>query len=443
MELRDLVVTPLYLSLIGIGAVIVKPYFTNEVTRRYFLPALWCKLLGALALGFIYQFYYNGGDTYNYHTYGSRVVWEAFIESPFDGLELLFAEAGYSQRSFSYSSRIIFITDPSSYFIVRVAALFDLLTLSTYSATSLLFSLFSFFGSWFLFIAFYELKPQLHRAIALAALFVPSVIFWGSGLLKDTITLGAIGLLTYSAKRIFIDRKASIKTILMLIVSIFLLFEVKRYILLCFLPALIIWIYMSNLSHIRSLSMRFVLFPVVVTFTILSAYFAALWIGSNDQKYSLDKIAQTARITAYDIRYYTGKDAGSGYDLGELDGTLFGMFKLVPQAINVSLFRPYLWEVKNPLMFLSALESFVFLSLTAFIVLILRGKLARGIADPNVIFCLSFSIVFAFAVGISTYNFGTLARYKIPLLPFYSMAIILMLDYWKRERKSPALADVE
>ena len=40
--------------------------------------------------------------------------------------------------------------------------------------------------------------------------------------------------------------------------------------------------------------------------------------------------------------------------------------------------------------------------------------------DPNLVFCLVFSIIFAFAVGISSYNFGALSRYKIPCLPFYA-----------------------
>jgi hypothetical protein len=443
MELRDLVVTPLVLIFIGIGAIMIRPYVTDSITRKYFLPALWCKLLGALALGFIYQFYYAGGDTYNYHTHGSRVVWEALVKSPLDGLELLFAEAGYNEKSFSYASKIVFITDPGSYFVVRVATIFDLFTFSTYSATGLMFSLFSFVGCWFLFKTFYEVKPHLHKVIAIATLFVPSVIFWGSGLLKDTLTLGAIGFLTYSSKKIFIYKRSFVGVILLFVFSSFLLFEIKRYILLCFFPALVIWIYLSNLGKIQSFSIRLFLFPIVVALTVLSSYLAAQWIGSNDQKYSLDKIARTARITAYDIRYYTGKDAGSGYELGELDGTFSGMLKLAPQAIIVSLFRPFLWEVRNPLMMLSAIESFLFLTLTCFILLVLRTRVIKVITDPNIVFCLSFSIVFAFAVGISTYNFGTLARYKIPLLPFYLVAIVFLIDYWKSERKAGELAIVE
>ncbi len=37
--------------------------------------------------------------------------------------------------------------------------------------------------------------------------------------------------------------------------------------------------------------------------------------------------------------------------------------------------------------------------------------------------CLSLGI--AFAVGVSTFNFGTLTRYRIPVLPFFLVGLIL------------------
>lgn len=443
MELRDLVVTPLLLIILGVGAIVVRPYFTDELTRRYFLPAFWCKVIGALALGFLYQYYYAGGDTYNYHTHGSRIVWNTIIDSPSEGLQLLFGKAGYGAQPYKAASRILFITDPSSYFVVRIAAILDLFTFSTYSATALLFSVFSFAGSWMLFKTFYSIKPELHKLIAIATLFIPSMVFWGSGLLKDTLTLGALGLLTYGIKSVFIDKRKGVGLIIMVLLSTILLFEIKRYIILCYLPAALIWIYIGNLSKIRSMAIRIVLLPIIICLAVLSAYFSAALISKNDERYSLDKLAKTAQITAYDIRYYTGKDAGSGYQLGELDGSFSSMLRLAPAAVNVSLFRPYLWEVRNPLMLLSAMESFIFLVLTIYVLVKLRWNIVKALSEPNIIFCLIFSIAFAFAVGVATFNFGTLARYKIPLLPFYSLALIFLIDYLNRERKTAALESTE
>ncbi len=436
MELRDLIVTPVIILLVYMVAFLVRPSMTDEINRVYFFPALTFKIIGALALGFIYQFYYGGGDTYSYHSSGSRHIWNAIMDSPSDGFKLLFADGSDTppKGTYDFASRIIFFHDPSSYFVVRVAALFDLITFSSYSATAVLFATFSFFGMWLFFLAFYEAYPYLHRWIAVAAFFIPSVFFWGSGLLKDTITLGCLAAMTYAVVKLFIHREVRVKYILLLLISAYIIFGVKKYILLCYLPAMLMWIFAGHFTRIRSIAIKIMLVPFVVSAIVGLGYYTVIKIGEDDPRYSLDKIAVTARVTAYDIGFYTGKDAGSGYSLGELDGTFTGMVKLAPQAINVSLFRPYLWEVKNPLMALSALESLGFLVFTIFAFYRSRKVLGRAAGDPTILFCFVFSITFAFAVGISTFNFGTLTRYKIPLLPFYLVGLVLLLDYSNKDK---------
>jgi hypothetical protein len=434
LELRDLIVTPIILILVFWGAYIVRPWVTDEVTRRYFMPALAIRVFCAIALGLLYQFYYGGGDTFSYHTWGSRFVWEAFMESPSKGLQLLFGNANeHAGNTFKYSSQILFFSDPGSYFIVRIAAFFDLITFSSYSATAILFSVFSFIGMWMLYLTFYEIYPHLYRWLAIAILFIPSVCFWGSGLLKDTVTLAGLGFLTFSIYNIFIVKRYSFKSIVLFLVSIFLIFSIKKYILLCFLPAALLWAQMGRLALIKSQVVRILVIPFVFIMIFISSYFALEWVGKGDEKYSLDRLARTAQITAYDIAYFTGRGAGSFYSIGELDGTFSGMVKLAPQAINVSLFRPYLWEVRNPLMLLSAVESFLLLGLTLFVFYKRRTVVIEALRNPDILFCMVFSITFAFAVGVSTFNFGTLTRYKIPLLPFYLIGLILMLNYSKEE----------
>ena len=49
-------------------------------------------------------------------------------------------------------------------------------------------------------------------------------------------------------------------------------------------------------------------------------------------------------------------------------------------------------------------------------------------------FCFFFSILFALFVGATTLNFGTLVRYKIPCMPFYVIALVLILDVAKKRK---------
>lgn len=438
MELRDFIVTPLVVILIYAGAYFVRPFVSDSLNRKYFFPGLTVKIIGAIFVGFIYQFYYDGGDTFNFHTVGSRVVWSAFVENPEKGLRLLFSNGQHTGDLFEYSSQILFFRDSSSFLIVRLASLFDLITFSTYTATAALFAVLSFAGMWMFFLTFYRMYPHLHFRLAIASLFIPSVVFWGSGIFKDTVTLAALGFITYSFDALFFRKKPALQYLILLTIGFLVINAIKKYVLLSFLPALLIWFFSRNMYRIKSLIIRILLLPIVILLAISLGYFAVLKVGEDDPRYNLSSLAQTVKITAYDIRYGWGARTGegSGYTLGELDGSWQSMLRLAPQAINVSLFRPYLWEVSNPLMLLSSMEAAAFLVLTMMTLIQVKYRFFKYLLKPEVLFCFVFSIIFAFAVGVSTYNFGSLSRYKIPMMPFYAVALILMWEYSKRDKKN-------
>lgn len=443
MELRDLIITPFIILLVYAGAYFVRPYVTDTVNRRYFIPALSVRILGALAMGFIYQYYYHGGDTFNYHTQGSRIVWESFIENPVNGLRLIFGSTADELGIYKYSSRILFFHDANSYFVIRIAAFFDLLTFSAYSATAVLFSVISFMGMWMLFLTFYKKYPHLHLGIAIATFFIPSVFFWGSGLLKDTIVIGCLGIATYHFSVLFLDRRIALRSIFILAGVLYIIFKVRVFVLQAYLPAVILWILAFNFRSIRSVLVKFMAVPFAAAVLVFSVYYAVVKIGENDAKYSVANLTKTSKITAYDIGFFTGRDAGSRYSLDISEWTPVGMLQASPAAINVSLFRPYLWEVRNPLMFISSMESAFLLVFTLYVLFRNFHHLFASVSNYNVLFCLVFSLTFAFAVGISTFNFGTLSRYRILLLPFYLLALVIMNDYSNKEKKLSELETTE
>ncbi|MCB0489363.1 MAG: hypothetical protein R2820_08800 [Cyclobacteriaceae bacterium] len=437
MEFRDFIVTPIIVGLIYVGAYLIRPLASDSQIRRYFLPGLTVKIVGAILVGFIYQFYYSGGDTFNFHTFGSRIIWNAFVDSPEKGFRLLFSNGVHSGDLFEYSSQILFYRDWSSFLIVRLATLFDLFTFSTYTATAAMFAMLSFAGMWMFYLTFYRMFPTLHYPLAIACLFIPSVAFWGSGIFKDTVTLAALGFITYSFDALFLRDKPAFQYVVLLIVGFIVIYAIKKYVLLSFLPALFIWFFSRKVTYVKSTIAKALLLPIVVSLVISLGYFAILKVGEDDPRYNISRLAQTVKITAYDIRYGWGArmGEGSGYTLGELDGSWQSMIRLAPQAINVSLFRPYFWEVSNPLMLLSAIESAIMLVISAIILVRVRHNIFRYMIKPEVLFCLAFSMIFAFAVGVSSYNFGTLSRYKIPLMPFYAVALVLLWKGGKSEKK--------
>ncbi len=435
MKPIDLIIAPLTLLVLLLLAYFLREVSATEETKKYFFPALLLKMLGAIGVGLIYQFYYGGGDTFSYYTHGAAHIVNAFYENFSAGLKLLTANGEFDPETYKYSSKIWMYRDQTSYFIVRIAAIFGVLTYNTYSSVALLFAFFSFWGLWLMYQSFYKIYPELNKWLAVSIFFVPTVFFWGSGILKDTVTLGATGFLVYSFIQLAFERKNMVWNSILMAFSIYLIISVKLYIFLSLMPALILWFFLYRIGRIRSAVARALVAPILLVVGGFLAYYVALKAGEDNKRYALDQIAETAQVTAYDIRYWTGRDAGSGYSLGELDGTFESMIKLAPQAVNVALFRPYLWEVNNPLMLLSALEALFLLGLT--IRLFYRNKLVhigQSLKSPIILFCLGFAIIFAFGVGISTYNFGTLSRYRIVMVPFFLMALFI-LDFHAQSKK--------
>lgn len=422
MEVKDLFIAPIYIMLLSMIAYFIRPYVTNGATRKYFMPALYLRFVAAISVGLLYQFYYGGGDTFSYFTYGSRWIWEAFVNDPEIGLKLLVdgGSLGDEHDVYRYSSKIWYFNDSRSYMIVKITAFFDLFTFHTYSATACFFAFFSFSGAWAMYSAIQASYKS--KYLHIAVLFVPSVIFWGSGILKDSITLGALGWFTWSIFRMVQLKKRGALEFIVCLAASWLISSVKPYILICMAPTAILWIYVRSLSRIRNTVTKYLMVPVFGVVMIGSAFFATVYTSTDE--YNLSNVAYRASMTAHDIRYGWGARTGGdgGYDIGKLDGTWQSMIRLMPQAINVSLFRPYLWEVRNPLMLLSALESIGVLFLT--LRMVVKRKFRPALKDPFMVFCLVFSLLFAFAVGVSTFNFGSLMRYKIPLMPFFLIFVL-------------------
>lgn len=397
--------------------------------RPYIIPALSVKLFGSVFLGIIYAYYYGYSDSFGFFEH-SQVIGSAFKESPGKWLNLvLHLPDPYDPDYYRYTSNLYWYTvDDASYIVSAVASIIGLFDFNTYLPTSIVFACISFTGVWALFRTFCSLYPRLVPQIAVCVLFVPGVVMWGSGLLKDTLCLFALGWLTYAIFRLLVQRDFRLKNVFLIVLCFFILAKVKIYILLAFLPAVGLWVLFSYVRKLSSRATRIFVNTAVLTLILGSSLFLMQKFADQLGVYSLDRISSFAAATHDWITYSTQQEEGSGYTLGDPDFSLLGMLKKFPLAVNVTLFRPYLWEARKPIVMISALESllFLFVTLKVFYVVGWR-KVWRTInADSTIQFCLIFTVIFSFAIGVTTYNFGTLSRYKIPCMPFFALALVLI-----------------
>jgi len=111
----------------------------------------------------------------------------------------------------------------------------------------------------------------------------------------------------------------------------------------------------------------------------------------------------------------------------------FSLIKMAPAAVIATLYRPFIWESRKLSTLLSSLEGLAIMIFTLRMLLSVGlFKLFRALRDPAIMYCILFSLLFALFVGATTPNFGTLCRYKIPCMPFYVIALILIMDKYGR-----------
>ena len=446
ISVLDFVSVPIYLVIIYFIAYFIRDryYPRNHPWRKYFLAGLTIKIVGAIFNGLIHHYYYGGGDTFNFF-YHSRIINTAMDESFFKWVNLLFhLPDQYDIEYYRYTSQLWWYSDASSYTVAAIGAFIGIFTFNAYLPTAVIFAFIAYSGSWAMFRTFSKLYPHLTKHVAIAFLFIPTTALWGSAVYKDTVCMFGLGWLTYVTFRFMIQRDFSLQNILLAVFSFILVAKIKVYILIAFLPALGLWILLNYLQRIRDTFVRQTIKIVTIVGLLALCVFVMSYYSSQLGGYSLENIADKAEETRLWITYASETTDGSTYSLGEFDASsISGMISKFPQAVNVSLFRPYIWESKKVIMLFSAAESLLFLLLTLRVLAktgLKKSWKAIGL-DPTIQFSLIFSIIFAFAVGITTYNFGSLSRYKIPCLPFYAFAMMLIYYHYRpgKEKVLPPL----
>lgn len=427
-SLLDVLFVPIYLFIILFSARIYQGKKVLENSEyRYLLPGLVVKILGGVGLALVYTVYYPGGDTLQY--YWDSLAFQKLMFVDFKSFwYVLTAKADISNFYYfnSETGYPAYCRDPKAWFVVKISLFLVGLSMQSFLITTILCSALSFIGIWKLYRVFAQEFPELQKEMAISFLFIPSVFFWGSGLLKDTFTLAALGFFISGAYNMLITNKGFIRGFITMLLSGFIIVSIKPYILVGLVPSLILWLIFKFIKKIQVSTIRSIAFPLLLILGVAFGYVFLQIMGDSLQEYKLDSFLDKAAINQKDLKSDYHK--GNSFDIGEFDPTIQGISSKFFIAIYSAIFRPMIFEVNNTVMFLASIENLVILFLTIRVLLYIRiFRIFRYVQSHHLlVFSFSFSILFAFFIGLSTSNFGALVRYKIPCIPFFiaSMYII-------------------
>jgi hypothetical protein len=279
-----------------------------------------------------------------------------------------------------------------------------------------------------------QLPDVSEQRLIFCCMLVPSVVFWSTVLLKEAIAV--IGLFfAIAAWQRFISGERGLLVWLGLAAGGAILIVTKAYIFPALAAGLAVW-YLLQALNARQEKVVFKVWHMVAAagFVLL----ALAGIGLMMPEFALENLEDNlAREQVIGVREAGGSTYSLSPDVGSASQLL-----LAPVGLFTALFRPLLFESASVLILISAVEMTFFAVYTGLALYRTgwKGTLAQWVGRPFLGFCVVFVLLFGTGVGLATTNLGTLARYRMPLIPFFAMLLVTLLQRSTQSAAVPAPA---
>ncbi len=412
---------------------VIRQKYKDDPLYSYYLPHFYYSLVMGSSMAIFYILQYGGGDTTAYWR-GANVLNQVFYESPWDYFEQIFSKPVYGVMPPCYNNTtgippVWIYYENSSWFICKIASFLSFFCFNSYLTLNLLFVFISSRITWRFFLFINNMNQVHPRYNAIAFLFIPTVTFWCSGLMKDTIVYLSILILIMQLLPM-LNQKITLKRILISILCIYVIIATRSFVLIgIFVPYFLIVIFRlnSNKPFITRFITRIIGSAIALLALIVFMRSSAL-LG----EFSAENLLNTAETIHTDFSQnvtYTGKR----YDLGITEFSAASLTLAMPLTVITTLLRPFIWEVESPIMLMNALEGSVFLYFTFKLFKRRKNRLYKyseeSVQEKNLFwFCFFFVLIMSFFVGLTSGLFGVLARLKAPILPFFLILLFSKVD---------------
>jgi hypothetical protein len=389
------------------------------------------KIIFGLMLWMLYTHYYTNraeSDIFKFHD-DAAYMYEALPNHPLHYLQMVTGINGEADYLNPYYERMTHWVKPwegarfhDNKLIIQVNAQFYLFSFGYYNVHTVFMCFLSLIGLVAIYKTFAPLLKDKLMELTFAVFFIPSVLFWGSGVLKEGLIILGLGLTLYSANALLFYKR-SVTFFVLFVLSAFILLNAKMYVFAALLPALISLIVVRFTGE-KNILAKFLIVHLVLFVAAMNVY--RLHIGVNTMFFLHQK--QMGFIhTAI-----AGK-AGSYFTINYLDENVWSLIKNSPSALFNALFRPHLFESKSVLIFISAVENAGFMILTVMLFFFYKKPSKESL--PMLYTLISFVFILALLIGLVTPVLGSIVRYKLPLLPLYVIILLLLFDKQKATKR--------
>jgi hypothetical protein len=388
----------------------------TDLTQPQLIILFLLKIMAGIFYGWI-GVYYGGlakmQDTWSFY-YSSIDEYHLLYNNPGEYFTNLFRNPYEDGILKFFGSSDSYWNDLKGNILIKILSIFNIFSLGSYYVNVIFYSFITLFGA----VAFYRVMddvfPGRKLAILLATFFIPSFLYWTSGLHKEGLIFTGISLVMYSIYFGMKEKKFSFKRFLLLLLGLLLLLALRNFILVIIIPAIVAWV-LANRRPKKGLAV----------FATVYLVFAILFFTT---RYVFPKLDFPQAVVDKQQAFIQLKASNSSIPIRELQPNAVSFLKNTPQAINLSTIRPYPSDVRHILSLAAALEIDALLLLFLLFLMIHRG----GLRSKNLIyFCVFFSFSVLLAIGFSVNNLGAIVRYRSIIMPLLVVPMVAGLD-WKR-----------
>lgn len=309
-----------------------------------------------------------------------------------------------------------FLGEHRTIFFTKITSILALLTGNNYWISSVYFSLLSFFAAWYLTNTIARIFPEYKIAAGIAFLFFPSVVFWSSGVIKESLAMSAMFFLTALFLKRWVKERVSIGLGLIALVCVITVFNLKYYYLAVFIPITVSVLLARLVSEKFGLE-RF--FSQVLIFAGLLA-FGFLAVTFLHPNFTPSRLLE---IIVFNNQLFMEVCAPDDViHFYNLEPTWLSMLCNAPWAFISGIFRPFVWEANTIFKFITGVENLALLVLTIFSLRYIK-HIAYSPHRLLMVACILYCMVLSILLALSTPNFGTLARYGVVYLPVVALLV--------------------
>ncbi len=400
-------------------------FFSFEKFARLPAALFILKCTSGILLGLLYTYYYTNhqdADSFKFFT-DSKIMFDALYTHPWDFFRMLTGIDGKSNNLLHYYMEMNSWLNKNTLYndnrtIVRLNTFFRFFSFGYYNVHVVFINFISFTGLFCLYKTFIQHCTDKKLELLLLSFLLPSVMFWGSGLLKDGLLIAGFGLFIYCYSQL-LKHGFTYKRLLLLLIGFIILILTKVYVFVIILPGLFAWLLTRNSTILKTV-MTFILVYLLYLFVGFSLY------RLNDN-YNMAAEIFYKQHNFIEIGEYHAASMIKPI-VFECSGT--SILQNSPKAFFNTLFRPFFMDVHgNPMILLSALENLLLVIMMLLVVF--TFKPCRKNEIQFVMFNVFFILLLFILIGLITPILGAMVRYRIIALP---SLIYLLVTFYDREK---------